>query len=314
MSAIKKNIAIGVHIGGKGVKCAAVDLESKEIIAGSHFESGVDKDAQARHIVTMWSMQIKKSISAINPDHLAGIGIVIPGPFDYANGIADFKGVPKYEELGGTNITEEISKRLGLKEPVPIRYINDAIGFSIGGDWGESQNSFKKVISIMIGEGFGSAFMNNGTAVISGSSVPPRGVVYNLPLEGKIAEEYFSVRGLMSRYKAMGESSLNIRTLMASAKSKKPAQELFADMGEKLGEFLTPIVKKFGADAVVFTDEVGSELHLFEEALKKQLENNSLRPHLMVPDSNYESFILGGARLIDEKFWKSIENILPDLD
>ena len=93
---MNKKIAIGVHIGGMGIKSAAVDLEQNEIIPGTLQEGKVNKDARSTHILSLWAKTIRASIASINSLPLSGIGLSIPGPFDYAKGIASFEGVPKY--------------------------------------------------------------------------------------------------------------------------------------------------------------------------------------------------------------------------
>ena len=42
--------------------------------------------------------------------NIGGIGIAIPGPFDYGNGISLIKDLEKYESLYGTNIKETLER------------------------------------------------------------------------------------------------------------------------------------------------------------------------------------------------------------
>src|ERR1035437_10419670 len=104
-----KKYAIGVDIGGSHISCAVIDLEKGNIIRESFATHEVDNQASADDILTNWTIALKKSLSYINKDQLAGIGFAMPGPFDYENGIAMFtESVAKYQNL----YSIKVSKRL----------------------------------------------------------------------------------------------------------------------------------------------------------------------------------------------------------
>ncbi|MFY0626811.1 MAG: ROK family protein [Reichenbachiella sp.] len=310
----KRKIIIGAFVGGKGFKCAAFDLMTKSIIEGSVVEGRVDKDAGNRHIIPLWSMKIKNSIKSINENELLGIGFSIPGPFDYKNGIGDYRGVPKYEQLNGCNITQELLKRLMLNKPVEIRYINDAIGFALGQEWLSTINS-KKGISIILDTGLGSAFLVDQLPVLNGDGVPSQGAAYRIPFLDGIAEDYFSIRGLLREFsnQETPDSSVFQNKIQKVNKSDEDLI-VFKNFGHRLGEFLIPTLKKFRPEYISFGGVIGSQLAFFKESLNDILLAENLNIKLQLPEVGDDAFMYGGARLFDEKYWSRIKPLLNQMD
>jgi glucokinase len=88
-----KKYAIGADIGGSHISCAVIDLEKETIIRESFATYEIDNQASAEDILTNWTIALKKSLSFINKEELAGIGFAMPGPYDYENGIAMYKKI-----------------------------------------------------------------------------------------------------------------------------------------------------------------------------------------------------------------------------
>jgi len=152
-----KKYAIGVDIGGSHISCAVIDLEKGNIIRESFATQTVDNQASADDILTNWTIALKKSLSYINKDQLAGIGFAMPGPFDYPNGIAMFtESVAKYQNLYGINVAIRLKEILGLDEDSDVRFMNDASAFAIGEAWMGKASKVKRSVSITLGTGFGS--------------------------------------------------------------------------------------------------------------------------------------------------------------
>ncbi len=75
-------------------------------------------------------------VKALRPDHKSSeeiitIGIAMPGPFDYEQGISLMKGMQKYDSLYGMNIRQILAERLGIPGE-HITFINDAEAFYAG--------------------------------------------------------------------------------------------------------------------------------------------------------------------------------------
>ena len=129
------HIAIGIDIGGSHISCGAVDLLVNQLLPGTCFDAMVDNKASADTILSEWVGAIRKTLDAVGKDQVSGIGFAMPGPFDYANGIALFERTEKYTRLYGVNVVNEIRVRLELPASMPVRFINDATAFAIAESW-----------------------------------------------------------------------------------------------------------------------------------------------------------------------------------
>ncbi|MBM3419732.1 MAG: ROK family protein, partial [Bacteroidetes bacterium] len=188
-------IAIGTDIGGSHITCAAVNLLTGNILSETVTGRPVDNKEQAFRIVAEWAACVGETISklpgGVEP---AGIGFAMPGPFDYVNGIALFRGVTKYENLYGFNIADAIRSSLGFGEEFPVRFMNDATSFAMGEAWAGKSATVSRSVAITLGTGFGSAFIADKTPVVEGEQVPRLGCLYHLPFGNSIADAYFSTR------------------------------------------------------------------------------------------------------------------------
>jgi len=310
-----KKYAIGADIGGSHISCAVIDLEKEIIIRESFATQKVDNQASAEDILESWTTALKKSIAVIDKNELAGIGFAMPGPFDYPNGIAMFtESVAKYQNLHGINVVLRLKEILGLDEDCDVRFMNDASAFAIGEAWMGKASKVNRSVSITLGTGFGSAFVDNGVVVVDRDDVPKLGCVWHLPYKEGIADDSFSTRWFIKRY---AEKS-NIQTTGAKDIANRiatdvNAKEVFIEYGTHLGEFLAPRLNKFQAQALVIGGNVtGAYEHFgkqFEEALRKQ----NVKAEVHISDHMEDAAIIGSARMFDPEFWKRIKPLLSKM-
>jgi len=147
---MNKNIAIGTDIGGSHISCVAIDLGSGKILKDTLTERHVDNQAQASIIIDTWSGALSSVLKKVPLENVKGIGFAMPGPFDYVKGICYIRGVAKYENLYGLNITDAISRNLGVHDGFLIRFMNDASSFAVGEAWAGSASKFNRSLSITL--------------------------------------------------------------------------------------------------------------------------------------------------------------------
>ena len=303
--------AIGVDIGGSHITSTVVDLENRLILRETVAERPVDNNADAEVIIAVWSEAINESLSAISRDDLKGIGFAMPGPFDYVNGICLIKGVPKYEKLYGTDIGKAIREKLGLPGRVKVRFINDASAFAVGEAWAGKGEGFRKIMAITLGTGFGSAFIDNRVPVVTGDSVPDLGCVYHIKYLGGIADDYFSTRWFTSRYREVtGDEAGGVYDIALVAAGNKEVDAIFKEFGSNLGEFLSPWLNRFGAEALVMGGNISRAYELFGEAFRQQLSVNGCQSIPFVSELLEDSALLGSGYLLDDSYWKGVKEIL----
>ena len=227
--------SVGVDIGGSHISCALIDLDRMEIREETLTEMPVDNQATSGEIIETWSAAIGKSMQGIDPGQIMGIGFAMPGPFDYVNGISLIRGVSKYEKLYGIDVGKEIRKSLGLKSGQSVRFINDASAFAIGEARAGKAAGAARSMVITLGTGIGSAFIRNGVPVVTGDSVPEKGWVYHLNYRDSIADNYFSTRWFLQRYKEVTHREVDgVKSMVREAAKNEHIMEIFKEFGTSL--------------------------------------------------------------------------------
>ena len=309
---MNKNIAIGTDIGGSHISCAAIDLVSGKIIRNTLTERSVDNQAQANTIIGTWTQALSAVLKKVPLENVKGIGFAMPGPFDYVKGISYIRGVAKYENLYGINITDAISNSLNVKDGFLIRFMNDASAFAVGEAWAGSAANFNRSLSITLGTGFGSAFIRNRIPIVDGPEVPKLGCIYHIPYKDGIADDYFSTRGLLSRYKKLTGKELDgVKELAALAGTEKAVTDLFIDFGENTGLFLAPWLNKFKAEILVIGGNISHAYNLFGDAFEIRLKKENCFCKVAISKLKEDAALLGSGYLLDDEFWRSVQHALP---
>jgi Transcriptional regulator/sugar kinase len=309
---MNKNIAIGTDIGGSHISCAAIDLVSGKIIRNTLTEKSVDNQGQANAIITTWTQALSAVLEKVPLENVKGIGFAMPGPFDYVKGISYIRGVAKYENLYGINITDAISNSLGVKDGFLIRFMNDASSFAVGEAWAGSAANFNRSLSITLGTGFGSAFISNRIPIVDGPEVPKLGCIYHLPYKDGIADDYFSTRGLLSRYKKLtGKELGGVKELAALAGTEKAITDLFIDFGDNAGLFLAPWLNKFKAEILVIGGNISHAYNLFGDVFESRLKKENCYCEVAISKLKEDAALLGSGYLFDDDFWRSVQHALP---
>ena len=309
---MNKNIAIGTDIGGSHITCAAVDLVSGKILKETFTEKSVDNQALSKIIIDTWSNALSSVLSKIPFEKVKGIGFAMPGPFDYVKGISYIRGVAKYENLYGVNVMEAISDNLGLKNDVLLRFMNDASSFAVGEAWAGSASGFNRSLSITLGTGFGSAFISKRIPIVDGPEVPKLGCIYHIPYRDGIADDYFSTRGLLHRYKMLtGKELRGVKELAALAPDDKSVNDLFIDFGDNAAQFLAPWLNKFGAEILVIGGNISHAYNLFGDVFEARLKTEKCFCKVAISKLKEDAALLGSAYLLDDDFWKSVQHALP---
>jgi glucokinase len=220
--------------------------------------------------------------------------------------------VAKYENLYGINVQEAIAGALKVSDDFLIRFMNDASSFAVGEAWAGSATKEKKSLSITLGTGFGSAFISDRIPIVDGPLVPKLGCVYHLPYRDGIADDYFSTRGLLGRYrKITGKELKGVKELATLAASDKTAAALFVDFGGNLAIFLAPWLTGFEAEILVIGGNISHAYNLFGEVFENRLKKEKCECRVALSKLKEDAALLGSAYLLDDGFWKSVQHALP---
>jgi len=306
------NLAIGVDIGGSHITCAAVDLETFRVLKETLTESAVNNKAAADEIISVWSQALWKIMRHLPHDSVKGIGFGMPGPFDYVKGISYIEGVAKYENLYGINVMEAIAGKLRVPDGFPIRFMNDVSVFAVGEALVGKAAIAGRSMSITLGTGFGSAFIDNRIPIVDGPEVPKLGCVYHLPYGDNIADDYFSTRWFLGQYKSLtGKELKGVKELADRAGSEKIVKDLFTEFGNNLASFLAPWLNRFKAEIVVVGGNISNAYNLFGEIFETGLKREGCSCKVALSELKEDAALIGSAYLMDEGFWLSIQHALP---
>lgn len=289
---------LGVDIGGSHVASALVETKAYLIVEGSLHKRGVNANGTEAEILTAWREGMLASCRAVSPKDIRAIGIAIPGPFDYENGISLIQGVNKYEALYGKNLREIIAQQ--LHNTAPIYFENDAGCFGLG----QTQSAgLTKLLAITLGTGIGSAFVHDGELITERDDVPADGYLYNYPFRDGIAEDYLSGRFLLKSYqKLSGEEIASVKALAEKASADDEiAKNIFIQFGNDLGNLLQSVLHKFSAQQLVIGGGIVHAADLFLPAMQSVLTLNRISLRVSTITSTEEAAIIGAARMAGAK-------------
>ena len=304
-----KRLAIGIDVGGSHISCKLYDLMNNKLLSDGLLSQPIDNSGEKDEILDTFERLLKPLWSDLHMKDLAGIGMAFPGPFDYVSGIGLYTGEnAKYMHLKGVNIRKELSRRLDI-QPESIRFINDATAFALGEYFNGTLQKVAKGLAITLGTGFGAAFLSDGIPVIRDKSVPRAGCLWHLPFEDGIADDYFSTRGLISRFEtSAGIQVQGVKEISELYPENAYARRVFTDFGCKLARFLRPWIERFGVEKLVIGGNISKAFSRFEGPLRVELDRKEMKIH---PSSLLEdSAIIGSAVLLKNEFYAAIKEQL----
>lgn len=210
---------------------------------------------------------LRQAVSVRRADR---IGIAIPGPFDYREGI--FRMDHKFAAVKG----ERFRTLAAVPDGVQLRFAHDVNAVLMGairrlglGD--------RNVALVTIGTGLGFSYSIKGKIQQSETGSPAM-AIWNLPYEGGILEDRVSARGIRSAYESKtGEKDQSAYSIAMKAYAGDiAAMEVYDDLGDTLGKVLSWLLADVGADALLVGGQISKSLSLMRRPLKNHLDNLSV--------------------------------------
>ncbi len=298
--------SVGVDIGGSHIAACSYDLDKNRLLETDLVYRKVNSKGSKNQIITEWVSAISACI-ATSEEPIEKVGIAMPGPFDYYNGISLIKDVDKLSSLLQVNIRLELAEKLRL-QPSNIRFINDATAFSIAEAQVGSARNYDRVVAITLGTGLGASFLIDHNPILRDKIVPEGGFLYNQFFRNELADDLFSTRGILRLYETQtGKRIENVRALNENATNGDlEAKECFHSFGTQLGIFLKPYLTEFQGEVLVIGGNISKAYEHFGKALSSEL------PDLKISVSNLgeKAAIIGSALLANESYYKNIKPTL----
>ena len=285
-----------IEIGGSHVVMATTLGSGANLRIGSLLRRDIDSGSGARDIIA----QIAAAANSVNVPRRLDWAAAIPGPFDYVNGVGEFASVGKFEALRGVSVRDELLGALS-SEPASIRFINDADAFGLGEARVGLASGHKRSISVTVGTGIGSAFVEDGEAVTTGARVPPQGHAHLWNYAGAPLEETISSRALTREYLRATGLTCDVREILNRVRQGDTvaltvAERSFVALGESIGAW----VELFDASAVIVGGSMVGSWDVIEEPIGRGIASilgtNWHRSLSLIPtEDTIEAAVLGAA-------------------
>jgi glucokinase len=283
---------LGVDIGGSHITAAIVDLDKGILVKDSIKRNEVNSRNDKEAILTAWCKVIRNANGG-NLNENCRIGIAMPGPFDYKNGISLIKDQDKFNSLFGLNIKNELAERLNISSS-NIKFVNDAASFMYGEANYGAAKGYNNALGITLGTGLGSATAINGVAKDA--------ELWNSKFLGGIAEDYLSTRWFLKKYSDLtGKEVDGVKKLSAIVKVDPYARQVFNEFGRALGHFLADFIKNTGSEVVVLGGNISKSFDLFGPPLIENLRAFHLDTAIKITKLNEHAQLIGAASR-----WKSV--------
>ena len=294
---LQKRFAIGLDVGGTSLKSAVV-VSNGSILKNSFRRTPIKSKGSADSIIETFVQTLNSHLKMVDRLKIEGIGIGIPGPFDYEEGISLIPlELHKYNAIHGLNLKQELMERLGIRK---IRFENDAWVFLRGEAWMGAAKGYNRIIGLTLGTGLGSAFMVGDQMLTKGAGVPPLGWIGGMSYENGMVEDKIARRWIIVRYKELSgeKNDLSVEEIAMRGKQGDEASiKTFEEIGQKLGQTLKPIVSKFKAECIVFGGQISKSFSLFSDPIKRELQSVSTLKKITPAYSIDLSPIYGAAKL-----------------
>ncbi len=282
-----KNAKIaGVDIGGSHITAALIDINTRQIIGTTKKRMEINSKGKAGDIFDSWSNLIKESFKAGHCEPTE-IGIAMPGPFDYINGISYIRDQNKYDALYGLNVKEELAERLGI-EVNQITLVNDAACFLEGELFAGTAMDYQRVLGLTLGTGLGSAWSLAGKTRDAN--------LWCSPFYNGIAEDYLSTRWFIKRYAELTGNEVNdVKSIVIRVDEDIEILELFNEFGTNLANFLIPHILQEQLQLVVLGGNISLAFAFFSSALKRTFKEQKIKVEISIAELGENASLLGAA-------------------
>jgi glucokinase len=249
-------------IGGSHITTAVCNTSIQSLIPVSVSRVELQSKGRATDILASWYIALQQAVENAGVP-ISGLGVAMPGPFDYENGISYIKGLDKYEALYEMNIKQCLADLMQL-DISQVKFRNDAEATIAGEVLAGAGKEFQNVMGVTLGTGFGSAYsFDNKTIDMNlGSEV----------FKNSIADDYLSTRWFLKRYfELSGMSVAGVKNLAILAETSELARTIFKEFAINMGDFLAEHLERANPEVLVLCGNITKASRFFLPHLKKQL-------------------------------------------
>lgn len=288
-------LALALDIGGSFVKSGLVSAVG---LTAEFAPVPVDAGGGAGSIVRTFAEVVSAGLRAAG-GRVAGIGIAVPGPFDYARGVSQM--TRKFAGINGVDLRAALRGALPGTAALPLRFRHDANAFLEGELWQGAGRGLSRGIGVTLGTGIGVSCRIDGAFINNAQGSPaPEVSVWSRPFRGGIVEDFISTKGLVTRYRRTHPEygpAGGVKGIAAAAKAGEPeAVRLFVELGSDLGEVLLPLCERFNPERIIFGGQIAKDFALFADSLNAGLGRAARPPPGVMGSLGNRAALFGVAR------------------
>lgn len=278
---------LGVYISGYHITTLIVNLQTCEVLRSSYQRKPINSRGTATEIIDACSAAIQHALTANNVQ-LNRIGIAMPGPFDYDQGISYIHNNKKHEALYGLNVKEMLAAKLNIATS-QIHMLNDAAAFLKGEVFAGVAQGYQNVIGLTLGTGLGTARLINGVAEDAS--------LWDSPFLDSIAEDYLSERWFLQRYYELsGINVIDVKELATFYNTSNTVKAVFKEFAGNLALFTANFVRADNPEIIVLSGDIASKASdCFLPAFKAQLSKLHIEIPVCVSKLNSDAVLIGVA-------------------
>lgn len=289
----KNTYYLGIDIGGSHFAMGVVNADTMSLLTETVNRFPVDSRLSALPVLRQLISSIRQTIENFQKP-IRGIGVSVPGPFDYGQGVSHIRGLNKFDSLYGVNLKLFLWAHLQdtLESIEQIAFLNDADSFVLGETYSNNLHT-GKVLGVTLGTGIGSGFVIDGEVVTIDDNIPHEGNIYNLPFKGKRVEDWISTQWFLDTYfKVFGTSVDNVKQIADQAETSIKAKDIFEQYGRHLGEVMNSLSDSFKPEAIVIGGSISKSYHLFNNAFEACF---AIPPSIRITKGTANAAILGAV-------------------
>lgn len=262
-----------LDIGGTFTKSVVAD-SGGELLPGSEYSHPMPSDGTRDEICDSLRATVARG-AAFAVRHglqMAGIGVAVPGPFDYAHGIP--RMTHKFQAVNGVSLADMLRELPGVGPGMPLAFVHDVNAVLLGELARGNARGFRNAAVVTLGTGLGFACALDGEVQYSplGS---PRISIYNRPCRDGILEDWVSKRGFLRTYAELtgrADLALTVADLGRMAgEGDAAARETFAAVGGILAGSLADLLAELRIGCLLFGGQISRSFALLEPALREGL-------------------------------------------
>jgi glucokinase len=262
---------LALDIGGTFIKSGLIPLrgEAMEISPVP-----VDSNADRQKIIQSFADAISAGLRRANGP-IIGIGIAIPGPFDYAKGVSLMKH--KFASIYELDLTSPLRRLLPASAEIPIRFSHDANSFLTGEMWRGAGEGCRRVIGVTLGTGIGVAASIDGQVLTDELGSPADEVsLWDKPFKNGTVEDAVSTRAMLKKYLQVHpeyDQGGGVKGIAdAAAAGDSQARKIFEELGDDLAEALRPLAERLQVRMIILGGQIAKSFPLFSPSMQSALQ------------------------------------------